>query len=105
MGEALRPIIIQASCQPTIYLSNWFVGECRSKRGELLLLQSSASEQSWIDQSKGKRWYNLENMEVVIEDSQIQRFVLIKVPGPTFQNAPLDEKEEESLNPWMLSSH
>ena len=53
-------------------------------------------------------------MEVVIEDSQIhlfhmvftwERFVLIKIPGPTFQNAPLDEKEEESLNPWMLSSH
>ena len=55
-------------------------------------------------------------MEVVIEDSQIhlfhlvftwERFVLIKipVPGPMFQNVPLDEKEEESLNPWMLSSH
>ena len=55
-------------------------------------------------------------MEVVIEDSQIhlfhmvftwERFVLIKIPlpGPMFQNVPLDEKEEESLNPWMLSSH
>ena len=68
----------------------------------------------WSIQRKSKRWDNLENMEAVIEDSQIhlfhlvftwERFVLIKIPGPTFQNAPLDEKEEESLNPWMLSSH
>ena len=53
-------------------------------------------------------------MEVVIEDLQIhlfhlvftwERFVLIKIPGPMFQNVPLDKKEEESLNPWMLSSH